>query len=85
MFALVWGRLAKGSNGKLSDTITRTPRVKLDDEFVIVVSNGTCECGWGWGVTKQLRLTATNAELGFGFGCVVVVVVVIDVNLNVIC
>lgn len=25
----MWGGLAKGSNGKLSDTITRSPRVKL--------------------------------------------------------
>lgn len=81
MFALVWVRLAKGSNGKLSDTITRTPRVKLTMSLLLWFLMELVSAGGGGGVAKQLRLTATNAELGFGFGCVVVV---IDVNLIVI-
>lgn len=49
MFALVWGRLAKGSNGKLSDTITRTPRVKLTMSLLLWFLMELVSAGWGVG------------------------------------
>lgn len=70
MFALrlVWGGLAKGSNGKLSDTITRTPRVKLTMSLLLwflmeLVSGGSGGGGGG----KATEVNGNKCWVGFRF------------------